>query len=455
MKQIIAIIGFLGVFAAQTSISSAAYFSNAPVIRCETQITKTLQIGSENNDVYILQRMLVNAGFLGATPNGYFGYQTAAAVRAFQLHNGIPATSIVGPMTRDAVNERLCDANLVDNTYYNEYSYDTYGYSTGITYVGNIDPYVKVIAPQSSNPTVYTTPQNGSYAAMPIVVADTSSYPSPNSPVNMSSTIGVAGIPSSQIAATSIVYNPSMGYTYGITPQSGSVTVSSPVANSVYNEGDTVFVNWGTYNLQTTSFAILLESNITGQSKTVAVVSGNSYSFVLTKELLDAICSGTCNNNQQGSYKIVITTPTTDIAGITSTLRAAVAPVTIKRPLSVGQVSITTSKTPVNTDEVFKLYINVPTSSSWGIVYPGSYVAKLRAVCPPSVSASIAGVPCGQEFIVPFVNNATQQEIPAKITNPTWYKQDVIFQLTIVNSLGQTIGVGETKVTANGAPFGW
>ena len=54
-----------------------------------------------------------------------------------------------------------------------------------------------------------------------------------------------------------------------------------------------------------------------------------------------------------------------------------------------------------------------------------------------------------------FCNNATQQEIPAKITNPTWYKQDVIFQLTIVNSLGQTIGVGETKVTANGAPFGW
>lgn len=446
MKKIIVMVGFLGLFVTAAETSFAAYFNNVPVARCETQITQTLHIGSENNDVYVLQQMLVNAGFLNASPNGHFGYQTASAVRSFQMNNGISATGIVGPSTLNAVNERLCDTDLVDNTYSsNNDSYNTYGSQVGTTYVSQVDPFVTVINPPSSNPTVYTTPQNFSHVSRPINVAGT--YPSSIAPQAFS--------PSSQIASTGIVYNPSTGYSYGITPQSGSVTVSSPVANSIYQEGDTVLVNWGTNNIQASVFSIVLESNITGQSKTVAIIPGTSYSFVLTKELLDSVCAGTCNDNQQGSFRVVVTTPTTDIAGITSTLRAAIAPITIRRPLSVGRVSITASKTPVSTDEIFKLYINIPTYSYWNTGNNSNYVVKLQAICPPSVSASIAGVPCGQEFIVPFVSNSLQQEIPARIINPTWYKQDVSFKLTVVNSLGQIIGAGETKVTANGSPFGW
>ncbi len=466
MKKIIAIGGFLGFFASQVIFSSAAYFDTTPVVRCQSQITKTLQIGSDNNDVYVLQNMLINAGFLNASPNGYYGRQTASAVRAFQIHNGITPSGKVGESTRNAVNERLCDTDLVDNTIslYND-EYREYGSAFGTTYVGGTDPFVKVITPSSDNPAIYATPQNITRSIVPNPVATQVSgqvsnqgYISNLSPSSQVSVLQPSyNNPSSngQIASTGIVYNPSTGYSYGIVPQSGSVTVSSPVANSVYQEGDTVTANWTSNNISVAPYTIILESTITGQSKVVAIVSGNTYSFALTKELLDAACSGTCNNNQQGSFRIVITMPTTDIAGITSTLRAAVAPITIRRPLSVGVVSITASKTPVATDEIFKLYINIPTYSSWNTGFNNEYVVKLKAVCPSLVQASIAGVPCGQEFIVPFVSNSLQQEIPAKISNTTWYKQDVMFQLTVVNSLGQTIGIGQTKVTVNAAPFSW
>lgn len=433
MKKIIAIVGFCGFFAAQTMISSAAYFNTTPLPRCETTITKTLQIGSENNDVIILQQLLARAGYLHANPNGYFGRQTASAVRMFQVDNGIQATGIVGLSTRNAINERLCDSDPVGGSSFYQESY----YGTGITYVAQADPFVTVVSPAVSNPVVYTTPQN-------INTVLTSS----------SVTQNVAVSPSSQIASTGIVYNPQTGYSYGIVPQSGSVTVGSPVANSVYKEGDTVYVAWTTNNIQTAPYSILLESAITGQSKLVAVVGGTSYSFSLTKELLDSVCSGTCNNNQQGSFRVVVTMPTTDIAGITSTLRAAVAPITIKRPLSFGTITISSNKTPVSSGEIFKLYVNVP--QVFGDLSTNqSYSVRIKSLCPPSVSASIAGVSCGQEFILPSVVTNGQQEIPAMITNSTWYKQDVTFQITVVNLLGQTVGTAETKVTANAAPFGW
>jgi hypothetical protein len=362
-------------------------------------------------------------------------------------------------MTRNAVNERLCDTDLVDNTYSYNYSYSNdgnYGYSVGTTYVNSVDPFVQVISPSLSAPSVYATPQDISVtravstAASRVVTGGYTSGPSIATPI--------ATIPSnqsSQIAGTGIVYNPSTGYTYGIVPKSGSITVSSPVANSFYQEGDTVSVRWTTNNLQASTFAIVLESAVTGQSKTVAVVSGTSYSFVLTKELLDSVCAGTCNNNQQGSFKVVVTTPTTDIAGITSTLRAIVTPITIRRPLTAATVSITASKTPVNSGEIFKLYVNIPTGASWNAGLAGNYTIKVRAVCQSNVAVSIAGTPCGQEFTIPFAPTSFQQEIPASIINQTWYKQEVTFQLAVVNLQGQTIGVGETKVVANGAPFSW
>lgn len=448
MKKIIAIVGFLGLFTAGAQMSLAGYFNSSPIIRCETQITKTLQRGSENNDVYVLQRMLVNAGFLQASPNGYFGYQTAAAVRAFQRSNGILVTGTVGEITRNAVNERLCDTDLLDNSY----SYDTYGYSSGITYVSQTDPYVqvKVISPDVTNPVVYAMPQNNvsnsivstSYSTSPAVI---SSVATPNlSPSYLAS----------QVVSTGIVYNPSSGYTYGIVPRSGSITVSSPLVNSIYKEGDTVHVQWTTNNLQTSTYSIILESSITGQSKTVAIVGGTSYSFVLTKELLDAVCVGTCNNNQQGSFKIIVSTPTTDIAGTTSNLRAAIAPITVKRPFAPGRLMLTVSKTPVSSGEIFRLYVNAPTNS-FENYRDASYTLRIKSTCPSSVSVSLAGAACGQEIVVPFNTSRLDQGIPVTVTNPTWYTQDVSFQIALFNAIGQAVANAEAKVTVNAAPFSW
>ncbi len=448
MKKIIAIVGFLGLSALGMQTSLAGYFNSAPIVRCETQITRTLQRGSENNEVYILQRMLVQSGFLHAAPNGYFGYQTASAVRLFQMNNGIPSTGIVGEMTRNAINERLCDVNLLVDSY----SYDAYGYQSGVTYVGQTDPYVtiQVVNPPASSPVVYATPQNLSSAAT-IAPSRTVSSSLVSSPVV---SVSSSAYNASQIAGTGIVYNPSSGYTYGITPRSGSITVGSPVANSVYQEGDTVLVAWTTNNLQTSPFSVILESSITGQSKTIAVVGGTSHSFVLTKELLDAVCSGTCNNSQQGSFRIVVSMPNTDIAGNTSNLRAAIAPITVRRPFTPGRLTLTVSKTPVSSGEVFKLYVNAPVNSFENVRDP-SYTLKIKSTCPSSVTVSLAGAACGQEIVVPYNSTRLEQGIPVTLTNPTWYTQDVSFQIGLFNASGVNVASAEAKVTVNAAPFSW
>lgn len=452
MKKVIAIIGL---FASAVATVSAAYFNTAPITRCEASLTHTIRRGSENNDVWVLQNFLSRTGYLSATPNGYFGYQTQGALKTFQYQNYLAVTGYVDASTRDAINERLCDGSPVTDEEYYGYSYDGYtdtgygfGYTSPTSWSSNDrviinTPVVKVVTPPvSTAPAVYSTPQAITSSFSPTAIATVSA---PSVPVSVGD----------QILGTGIVYNPTTGYTYGITPRSGSITVASPVAHSVYQEGDTVQVAWTTNNLPATSYTVSLESSITGQTKIVATVPGNNYSFVLTKELLDAVCVGVCNNNQQGSFKVVVSLPTTDIAGNNTTLKAAISPITIRRPLAPSQVSITGNKSPVNSGEVFKLYINIPTGASWNSGIAGNYSIKIRAVCPGTVTASIAGTACGQDFVIPLAPTSFQQEIPASIINPTWYKQDVTFELTVQNLLGQTIGTATTKITANGAPFSW
>ena len=454
MKKIIAIVGFLGIFASGVFSASAAYFNNQPVNRCDSQITQSLSFGSNGMEVSILQSILVSGGYLHVTPNGHFGYQTKYAVMSFQADKGLSSTGIVGPSTRDALNESLCDETFGQ-------SQSSYGYSSGVTYVEQTDPFVTVINPPVQNPTVYMNPHDASFSSSNAVYQTNGNGRYTTSPAVSSGILTPRStFSSSQVVSSQVVYNPASGYSYGITPMSGSVTVSSPLANAVYSEGDTVYVNWGTNNIVLAPFTIVLENNISGQSKAVGIVTGNSYSFVLTKELLDAVCSGTCNNNQQGSFRVVVTIPTRDIAGITSTLRAAIAPITVRRPLTSAQVSINVSKTPVNSGEVFKLYVNVPINNYFNNTYLTNntlpqYSIRLKAICPTAVTAVIAGVVCGQEFVIPSTVINAQQEIPASVTNTTWYKQDVIFQVTAVNLAGQVIGSGETRATVNAMPFNW
>lgn len=442
-------LGFMGmVITTGLSAVSAAYFDNAPAFRCDVQITRQLTHGSEGVEVSVLQDFLNRAGLLSATPNGYFGPATTAAVRAFQSQNYIPATGTVGPSTRNAINERMCDTDLTaDSSVY--YGTDFYGYSTGVTYVDPYDPFVQVITPAPSAPTIYATPGNPSNTISSYVAPVSSPVVTPVVPATTNVGIG----------STNIIYSPSIGYTYGITPVPGTLTVTSPRANATYNEGDTVYVNWTTNNLNANGYTILLENSSTNQSKAVMTVTGNSASFVLSKDLLDTVCSGSCTGNYSGyqnAFRIVVTTPIRDIAGNVSTFRAAISPVTIKRPYSFfGTVSITASKTPVNNGEMFKLYVNIPTGASWNSNLYGQYSFKIRATCPSGVTASIAGVQCGQDFTIPYAPTYFQSEIPVMVGNSTWFRQEVTFTLTVTNLSGQVIGTSNATVQVNGSPFNW
>jgi peptidoglycan hydrolase-like protein with peptidoglycan-binding domain len=453
-------LGFFGILA---TTASAAYFDYAPAPKCDVQITRQLSNGSEGVEVTVLQNFLNRAGLLSATPNGHFGPATTAAVRAFQYQNGISATGTVGPMTRNAINERMCDTDLTANSLSYDSYYTSYGGTSGVTVVDPHDPFapfVQVVTPNNTIPNVYQNPQstyaspayatNGSIVSTPVITSSNGFVPP--------ATTNVA------VASTNIIYSPSIGYTYGITPTSGTLTVLTPSANAVYNEGDTVNVVWTTSNLTASAYTVVLENSSTGQSKAVATTGGNSASFALTKDVLDAVCSSACTsynynspaNNYEGGYRIVVTTPIRDIAGNISTFRAAVSPVTIHRPYGYfGSVAITTNKNPVNSNEVFKLYVNIPTGAAWNANLYGQYSFKIRATCPAGVTAVIAGVPCGNDFVIPYAPVYFQSEVPASVTNTSWFSQNVTFTLTATNLAGQVIGSSQTTVTANAAPFSW
>lgn len=462
MKKIILAIGVLGLLSGSATVAFAGYFNNTPIYTCDASINNTLQVGQENDDVYMLQQFLSRAGYLDANPNGYFGPSTKLAVKRFQADNSISATGKVGETTLNILNERLCDSDVRGDTL-SDYSY---GYSSGITYVDSFDQYAKVISPQVTDPVVYMTPgstvsNSSSYGYNGYDDAVYSSYSNTNTSVysqsySQSAPVIVPATTKTKIQSTNIIYSPSLGYTYGIVPQSGSLSINTPLANTTYHEDDTVYLSWTTKNINANGYIVLLENTVTNQSKPVVSTDANKVSFKLTKELLDSVCVGVCDNSQQGSFRIVVTTPMADIAGKVDTFRAAISPITIKRPYgTLAAVSITGSKSPVDSGEKFKLYVNIPQNITWNADVYSQYVFKIRAICPSSVQVSIAGVACGQDFIMPTNTSNFQQEIPAIILNNTYFRQNVSFELTVTTLNGKMVGTSQVSVVSNAAPFNW
>jgi peptidoglycan hydrolase-like protein with peptidoglycan-binding domain len=62
-----------------------------------------------NDDVSVLQDFLNGAGYLKASPNGFFGKLTLAAVKSFQNANGISPSGYVGPVTRAKIQDIDCN----------------------------------------------------------------------------------------------------------------------------------------------------------------------------------------------------------------------------------------------------------------------------------------------------------------------------------------------------------
>ncbi|MEN9551888.1 MAG: hypothetical protein RI935_265 [Candidatus Parcubacteria bacterium] len=79
-------------------------------------ITKNLFRRDENSDVLLLQNFLSQEGYLKATPNGYYGAGTFAAVRGFQKDNGISQTGAAGRLTRAKIKSITCTSQTTTTT---------------------------------------------------------------------------------------------------------------------------------------------------------------------------------------------------------------------------------------------------------------------------------------------------------------------------------------------------
>lgn len=65
-----------------------------------------LKLGDENQEVMELQKRLVQDGYLTATPTGYYGNATVAAIKKFQSANGLAPLGNLGPGSREILNSK-------------------------------------------------------------------------------------------------------------------------------------------------------------------------------------------------------------------------------------------------------------------------------------------------------------------------------------------------------------
>jgi len=99
-------VGLFGVFTptpTQTPTAPAGQVLGASAYN----FTTNFGLGTQNEDVTQLQTILIAGGYLKiATPTGFFGPLTKAAVEAYQAANNIsPASGYIGPLTRMLLNQ--------------------------------------------------------------------------------------------------------------------------------------------------------------------------------------------------------------------------------------------------------------------------------------------------------------------------------------------------------------
>jgi hypothetical protein len=86
-----------------TDLSAAA--TTSPALVGTLVLTHTLARGWSGPEVETLQSILSHLGFFQASTTGYFGPLTEASVKSFQSKNNLAAVGIVGPQTRELLNQ--------------------------------------------------------------------------------------------------------------------------------------------------------------------------------------------------------------------------------------------------------------------------------------------------------------------------------------------------------------
>lgn len=101
-----------------------------------TMIHMNLSYGKRNSEISLLQAYLVKRGLLETSITGFFGVKTLAAVKQLQRQNSIPATGIVGPITRNLINTTW--ENVVMNISKDVIQTQDYQFATTTTVPGKI-----------------------------------------------------------------------------------------------------------------------------------------------------------------------------------------------------------------------------------------------------------------------------------------------------------------------------
>ena len=85
-----------------------------------TILTKDLKLNDTNSNsgkqVSLLQDFLYSDGYLSSAATGRYGSLTVAAVKKFQIVNGISVTGSAGPLTRSAIVKVSCLIPVTNNT---------------------------------------------------------------------------------------------------------------------------------------------------------------------------------------------------------------------------------------------------------------------------------------------------------------------------------------------------
>lgn len=69
---------------------------------CDT-LDRNLSRGMENEDVGYMQEFLKEKGFFDGEATGFFGAKTEAALKAYQVSEGLPGVGAFGPRTRTLI----------------------------------------------------------------------------------------------------------------------------------------------------------------------------------------------------------------------------------------------------------------------------------------------------------------------------------------------------------------